>query len=221
MNKVSDSDIGKWLQNIADAALVRVYPAEDGERYLQLLDFRQQARATKSKFPHPLDACAAPAMHPLSGSGASAPVFGDGDGDGDGNTSEANASADKSAKELTRVELWSAGKSLLREAGMPENQCGSFVGKLVSDYGDETVIEAVRIAVVNRPADPAEYLKATCMRAKGERQSRRPSPFKTAKQRDTEDATEKVRRMTGGLLNGTPEDVIEMEAIDAARLEGR
>jgi hypothetical protein len=65
--------------------------------------------------------------------------------------------------------LWAAGKSLLTGAGMPKAQCGSFVGKLVKDYGDQIVVDAVRAAVVARPADPAEYLKATCMRAAGQR----------------------------------------------------
>jgi hypothetical protein len=51
LSKVSDSDVGKWLHACADAGLVRVYPASDGERYLEMLDFRQQARAKKSKFP--------------------------------------------------------------------------------------------------------------------------------------------------------------------------
>lgn len=53
LNKVSDSDVEKWLQATEKAALVRVYPAEDGERYLELLDFRQQVRAKASKFPGP------------------------------------------------------------------------------------------------------------------------------------------------------------------------
>lgn len=53
LKKVSDSDIGKWLACCEAAALVRVYPAKDGERYLQLLDFGQQVRAKKSKFPDP------------------------------------------------------------------------------------------------------------------------------------------------------------------------
>jgi hypothetical protein len=61
LSKVSDSDIGKWLQVIADAGLVRVYPAQDGERYLELLKFGQQVRAKKSKFPDPISACAADA----------------------------------------------------------------------------------------------------------------------------------------------------------------
>lgn len=75
----------------------------------------------------------------------------------------------KPPADLTKDELWKAGKSLLNESGLPLAQCGSFVGKLVKDYGDEIVINAVRTAVVNRPADPVEYLKATCMRAFGTR----------------------------------------------------
>ncbi|MBB6577985.1 hypothetical protein HNP33_002053 [Comamonas odontotermitis] len=71
--------------------------------------------------------------------------------------------------ELPKDELWKAGKSLLMQAGMPTAQCGSFVGKLVKDYGEGVVVEAVRAAVVARPADPAQYLKAACMRAVGKR----------------------------------------------------
>lgn len=70
---------------------------------------------------------------------------------------------------MTKDELWTAGKSLLMDAGLPKAQCGSFVGKLVKDYGDQIVVEAVRAAVVTRPADPVEYLKATCMHAAGQR----------------------------------------------------
>lgn len=77
----------------------------------------------------------------------------------------------KSADQLTKDELWTAGKSLLHAdgKGLPLRQCGSFVGKLVKDYGDQIVIDAVRSAVVARPADPVEYLKACCMRANGQR----------------------------------------------------
>lgn len=80
-----------------------------------------------------------------------------------------NGTAGKPASDMTKDELWASGKSLLTQAGMPPKQCGSFVGKLVKDYGDAIVIDAVRAAVVARPADPAEYLKATCMHARGQR----------------------------------------------------
>jgi hypothetical protein len=53
LNKVSDSDVGKWLHSCADAGLVRVYSAQDGERYLEIVNFGQQVRALKSKFPQP------------------------------------------------------------------------------------------------------------------------------------------------------------------------
>lgn len=61
LKKVSDSDIEKWLSACENAALVRVYPAEDGKRYLQLLDFKQQVRAAVSKFPPMPSECAADA----------------------------------------------------------------------------------------------------------------------------------------------------------------
>jgi hypothetical protein len=72
LKKVSDSDIEKWLSACENAALVRVYPALDGKRYLQLLDFKQQVRAAASKFPPPPDDCAADAQQMLSTSAAPA-----------------------------------------------------------------------------------------------------------------------------------------------------
>lgn len=86
-------------------------------------------------------------------------------------TDVTGGAAAKPVEQWTKDELWHAGKSLLHAGGegLPLRQCGSFVGKLVKDYGDQIVIDAVRAAVVTRPADPVEYLKATCMRAKGQR----------------------------------------------------
>jgi len=52
LDKVSDSDIGKWLLVTEKAGLVRQYLATDGKRYLQLVDFGQRIQA-KSKFPEP------------------------------------------------------------------------------------------------------------------------------------------------------------------------
>lgn len=60
LNKVSDSDVGKWLRACVDAALVRVYLV-DGEEYLLLMDFNQQVRAKKSKFPDMPSECIADA----------------------------------------------------------------------------------------------------------------------------------------------------------------
>lgn len=105
---------------------------------------------------------------------------GEGEGEGEGTTSVPNgtgggAANPKPPAQLTKAELWVAGKSLLAAQGMPKAQCGSFVGRLVSDYGDAIVIDAVRATVVARPADAAEYLKACCMRAMGQRAPSRQS----------------------------------------------
>lgn len=54
LSKVSDADIGKWLQALESAGLVSVYPAKDGNRYLAIDKFGQQVRALKSKFPDPI-----------------------------------------------------------------------------------------------------------------------------------------------------------------------
>jgi hypothetical protein len=85
--------------------------------------------------------------------------------------------AAKPAPDLTKAELWWAGKSLLHAEGrgLPKAQCGSFIGRLVTDYGDDIVVDAVRAAVVAQPADPVEYLKACCMRAKGQRKDAEPA----------------------------------------------
>lgn len=69
---------------------------------------------------------------------------------------------------MTKDELWAVGKSILLQQGMPKEQCGSFVGKLVKDYGADIVVESVRSAVVERPADAVSFLKAACMARKGE-----------------------------------------------------
>lgn len=72
LSKVSDSDIGKWLTALVEAALVSLYRAEDREWYIELLDFRQQVRAKESRFPHRQSGCAADAKQTPSTGEASA-----------------------------------------------------------------------------------------------------------------------------------------------------
>lgn len=52
IDKVSDSDIGKWIAGCVNAGLVRVYPAKDGKSYLEIVKFGQRVQS-KSKFPEP------------------------------------------------------------------------------------------------------------------------------------------------------------------------
>ena len=107
---------------------------------------------------------------------------GKGEGEGDISSSEPNGSGAEAPPgpppppppppDLTKAELWSAGKSLLESQGMPTKQCGTFVGKLVKDYGDEIVIDVVRSAVVERPADAASWLLGACKQRAGQRPRR-------------------------------------------------
>lgn len=104
IDKVSDSDIGKWLSACETAALVRVYPASDGKRYLELLDFRQQVRAKTSKFPafdvQMHSTCVADAQQPPAS--AHLDVVGDGDGDVGGIASPQAAPPDPKGSRLPR-----------------------------------------------------------------------------------------------------------------------
>lgn len=77
LNKVSDSDIEKWLTACVNAALVRVYPAKDGKRYLEMRDFKQQVRAKESKFPPAICKCSADATQMSSKCEACAHLDGD------------------------------------------------------------------------------------------------------------------------------------------------
>jgi len=70
LDRVSSPDIVKWIGETREAGLVRVYSVE-GKRYLELLNFRQQVRAAKSKFP---DYCVADAKQVPSKCEASAHV---------------------------------------------------------------------------------------------------------------------------------------------------
>lgn len=92
IDKVSDADVGKWLAKCAEAALVSVYPATDGKRYLQINNFRQQTRSAASKYPAITGECSeSPDKRLANDSQATSTrlandshtstVFGDGDGD--------------------------------------------------------------------------------------------------------------------------------------------
>lgn len=52
LDRVSDADVDKWLQESCDAGLVSVYQVS-GKRYLEIVNFGQTLRIKKSKFPAP------------------------------------------------------------------------------------------------------------------------------------------------------------------------
>lgn len=62
LDKVSEPDVGKWLTECVNAALVRLYQVA-GRPYLEVLKFGQRVRADKSKWPDPptvADSCQQP-----------------------------------------------------------------------------------------------------------------------------------------------------------------
>ncbi len=54
LDRVKDSEIEKWLAESQDARLIKIYSVDD-QTFLELLDFRQQIRAKKSRFPDPVN----------------------------------------------------------------------------------------------------------------------------------------------------------------------
>lgn len=104
------------------------------------------------------------------------------------------------AAELTRVELWSVGKSLLLEQKMPRAQCGTFVGKLVKDYDEETVLAVLRDAVVQRPADAASWLVAACKQRKSPRRGTLTAEQQHAESQAKADRILAAMDATGGAL---------------------
>lgn len=86
--------------------------------------------------------------------------------------------------EMTKEELWSASKAMLASAGMPQKQCGAFVGALVKKYGESATKEALSAALLERPADPAGYLTAACQTQSGSRKP--PNKQQALEQRNRE-----------------------------------
>lgn len=167
IDKVSDSDVEKWLTVCVEAALVRVYPASDGKRYLELLNFRQQARAKDSKFPafdvHVLRECLANDQQPIRTRDAPAPVFGVGVGVGVG--SEPNGSDAAGVKANGKVTdpdeiIFGYGVPLLTVAGSTDKHARSFLAGLKKAHGPAAVVDKLRECVRAKPLQPLEWLAA-------------------------------------------------------------
>lgn len=162
-------EVNELAAELIDAGLIVLYEVE-GKRYAEIPTFKTHQVINNRE-----SESTRPSRHFDASSRVKAERKEGREGEGKEKEGKAEAIASgagappKSPEQLTKDELWSAGKSLLMAADMPKAQCGTFVGKLVKDYGDAVVIDAVRAAVVARPADPAEYLKATCQRMAGQR----------------------------------------------------
>jgi len=84
LDKVSEKDVQKWMQETMKAGLVKGYVV-DNKPYILYLNFKQHVRATKSKYPEPSGQMITDATQLQCT--RSAYTLGDGDGDGDGDVS--------------------------------------------------------------------------------------------------------------------------------------
>jgi hypothetical protein len=90
-----------------------------------------------------------------------------------------------------KAELWRTGRDLLQTAGMAYDAAGSFLGKLVKDYGQVLVLDAVRDCTRLTPANPSEWLVARCQ----ERRARSANSASAIEARNTRAASEWVKEM--------------------------
>lgn len=165
------ADISRWMAACQKAGLILVYEVA-GKQYLEIQKFGQQQRSA-SKCPSPIAPdinCQQPTAVARLDVVVVEGVFDSSVPNGTGGKPPADEpEKPEDPPPDPRRELYLAGKSLLEEQGMPKAQTGSFITKLAKDYGQDNALEAVRSAVTNRPLEAAAYLKATCMRLKGDR----------------------------------------------------
>lgn len=176
LNKVSDSDVGKWLRACVDAALVRVYPAEDGERYLEVVKFDQQVRAKKSKFPSPVEqmhsSCIADATQLIANAHLDVSV------DVSVDEQKTGAPDGGAVAPEQRDPIWHTGLGFLLRKGIPEKQARQFLGKLKREAGDIDAASILAAAESEDVSDPIPWLSAAAVRARDRRQGKA-APSKT------------------------------------------
>jgi hypothetical protein len=112
LDTVREANVERFLVQVRDASLVRLYEVE-GKRYLEVLDFRQQRRAKESKYPDPPGGCVAPATHvkadatpPISDAHLGVSVCGVGDVVVPPNPRQAGGEVGGDDPELPKEELW-------------------------------------------------------------------------------------------------------------------
>ena len=79
--------------------------------------------------------------------------------------------AGKSPDEMTKEELWSAGKAYLESQGVARSVAGSFIGGLVDKFGPDATVTVLRQAIVETPAEPKSWMTAACQRIAGTRKA--------------------------------------------------
>lgn len=63
------------------------------------------------------------------------------------------------AARLTKDELWALGRDMLAKQGVGPKTAGSYLGHLIKQHGDESVLEQLREAIGEQPADLRSWMK--------------------------------------------------------------
>lgn len=156
LDRVGNPDVAKWLSATRKAALVRTYAIE-GKEYLEVLDFRQQVRTKKSKYPDPPSECDADAAQMHSKRLASAHLGGDVIESEGGGASESPGTVSAGATRRDHV------STLLRAAGVQVTSQNPMLVAWVDELHatDAQLTEALERARLRKPTPakiPAAYL---------------------------------------------------------------
>jgi hypothetical protein len=160
--EVKKSEIEAWLKEVIDAELITVYCVKS-KKYVLVLDFRQQIRNKKSKFPDP---CLSNDEQLRSKCIASAHVDGDvfgdvfgdedGDGDGDGDGDECGDGAPKTpGAPLTRFCRRDGKKVPAERHGSSVLLTREEYWRMVFDWGQKFTTEAIAEYDGRYPNSPA------------------------------------------------------------------
>lgn len=150
LDRVKDADIEKWLAELTENRLLRLYDV-DGTTFLELLDFRQQVRAKKSKYPDPINGAAheiapreAPARHVNSKREAARKILAFLNEQAGKNFQDSDANLDMIAARLGEYD-----EKLLR---------GVIVDRVGQWKDDETMREYLRPATLFNKTKCAQYI---------------------------------------------------------------
>ena len=87
--------------------------------------------------------------------------------------------------------IWTDGVDLLIQGGMKNHNARTFLGKLVKDFGNSAVSEAIAVTQGNNPVNPEEFLIGTLKhKANGANQNGKNGQYLTAREKSANDIEE-------------------------------
>jgi hypothetical protein len=156
--------IAGFLDQIAAQQMIVEYHSESGAKFAWISKFDNWPRSQKPKWPLPpepilskikklMEKRSANAVQAQCRRSASARET----GTGTGTVTETERKKDQDAVD-PKVEVWSIGIAVLTATGLGEKMARVFLGSLVKEWPDQTVLEACRAAVGK--VEPKAYIAA-------------------------------------------------------------